>query len=182
MPMNAQLWIGFGFLVALVLFLLVAFFAFEKLSPDRRRQIKFLTALCAGMAGGFISGGTVFEAASTTTAWRFALSGTAGFALFWGVFLLYDRGFQPTDDVQFNLPTGATFQQAAGAAAQLAGVVVDFNDLTPAELGAPMTVGHIRADNLEQLFTILRLKTVTPGVIGKYTVTKSDRVYRFNKK
>jgi uncharacterized membrane protein YfcA len=54
--MTPQLWIGFGFLTALVIFLIVSFFFAPKLTDDQRRTMKFLTALCAGVAGGFLSG------------------------------------------------------------------------------------------------------------------------------
>jgi hypothetical protein len=176
--MSIQLWIGVGFLVALIIFVMVAFFAAPKLTSDQRKAIKFLAALCAGVSGGFISGASVFDASWTTPTSTVALSGTAGFALFFVVFFFYDRIFAPDDGLDFDIPSGATFKTASDAAAKLAGVNVDYQDLSSTELSEQLSEGHIKCDTFDQLLRILQIKTVTPGAIRKFNVTEANNIYR----
>jgi hypothetical protein len=49
--MTPQLWIGFGFLVALVAFLIISYFVELKQNSTRRAILQFLTSLTSGFAG-----------------------------------------------------------------------------------------------------------------------------------
>jgi hypothetical protein len=180
--MTPQLWIGFGFLVALVIFLIVSFFVTPRLTDDQRKTIKFLTALCAGVSGGFISGASVFDAAWTTPTSRIALSGTAGFALFFAVFVFYNKVFIPDDAIEFEIPSGSTFRQAADAAAQLSSVVLDYQGLNASELSSEMASGHISCRTLGELFSMLRLRTRKSGSMRDYTVTNTGNIYKLTVK
>jgi hypothetical protein len=177
--MTPQLWIGFGFLTALVIFLIVSFFVTPRLTDDQRKTMKFLTALCAGVSGGFLSGASVFDATWTTPTTKIALSGTAGFALFFVVLIFYNRVFIPDDAVEFEIPANSTFRQAADIAAQLGGVLIDYQALNANELATPMVPGHISCKTFRDLFKILRLKTKIAGSVRDYRVTNSGNIYRF---
>ncbi len=180
--MTPQLWIGFGFLTALVIFLIVAFFVKPRLTDDQRKIMKFLTALCAGVSGGFLSGASVFDATWTTPTSKIALSGTAGFALFFVVLIFYNRVFVPDDVMEFEIPANSTFRQAADIAAELGGVVVDYQALNTAELGSRMVAGHISCNTLAELFASFRLKTETAGSVRDYSVTNTGNTYRLKLK
>lgn len=177
--MTPQLWIGFGFLTTLVVFLIVVFFVKPKLEPDQRKILKFLTSLCAGMAGGFLCGEALVKWSNTTPTATFALSGTAGFALFFVVWFFY-----PTDEnvegVEFGIPANVTFRQTLDIAAKLGGgITVDYQVLKAAELSSKMVDGHISCQTLVELFSILRLRTQKPGAVRDYKVTKNGSIYRF---
>jgi hypothetical protein len=176
--MTTQLWIGFGFLTALVIFLIVSFFLAPRLTNDQRGTLKFLTALCAGVAGGFLSGASVFQGEWTTPTSKIALSGTAGFALFFVVWFFYPKVFKLDDAVALQIPPNCSFRQAVDLTAQSASAAADYRGFQPAELGAPMVAEHVSAKTLEELIGVLRLKTSSPGAIRDYKVARNGAVYR----
>lgn len=60
--MTPQLWIGFGFLSFLIIVLVYTLLWDDSKKTDRQYVIlKFLTALSAGFAGGFLSGKALFK-------------------------------------------------------------------------------------------------------------------------
>src|SRR6266404_879442 len=91
--MTAILWIGFGFVVLLISFLMVIFFV-NLNKPHQWEIMRFLSALCAGFAGGLLTGEALFSLSKKWGTGELAVSGTAGMALFFTVFLLF-RKFAP---------------------------------------------------------------------------------------
>jgi hypothetical protein len=182
--LTTQLWISFGFFAVLVIFLIVAFWLAPKLTEDQRKMMRFFTALCAGMSGGFLSGAAIVEAAWITPTGKIALSGTAGFGLFFFVMLFYNKVkvFSPDDTVEFNIPSGSDFRQAADSVASFDGTTIDYQTLSPAELASPMAAGHISCKTFDELLAKLRLKTVNVGAIREYTVAKAGNSYRLTVK
>ena len=59
--MTPQLWIAFGFLAALVVFLMITFLKKYTASPSQYNTLRLLQALCAGFAGGFFTGDALFR-------------------------------------------------------------------------------------------------------------------------
>jgi hypothetical protein len=49
------LWIAFGFVAAIVTFLMIAFLMRDRSSANQHKILRFLTSLCSGFAGGFFS-------------------------------------------------------------------------------------------------------------------------------
>ena len=175
--MTPQLWIGFGFLVALVVFLIVSFFVTPKLTDDQRRTIKFLTALCAGVAGGFLSGASVFEGTWTTPTSKIALSGTAGFALFFVVWFFYPRMFTVPDAIALSIPNGWDFRAAADAVVNSVSAVADYRGFTQAELNSPIKAQKVEAKTVRDALIMLRLMSETPGSIREYDISQNGAVY-----
>lgn len=124
------------------------------------------------------SGASVFDATWTTPTSKIALSGTAGFALFFVVYFFYDKVFRPDDAMEFNIPAGANFRQALDTAAQLATVTVDYQVLDKRELAAEMVPGHLSCNTFEELLDSLRLRTKSVGAVRAYSVSKNKNIYR----
>ena len=182
--MTPQLWIGFGFAAACLLILAITIFKRDLVNQSNYPQVKFVCALCAAMSGGFITGDALFHGNwKTASGGEIALTGAAGFALFFVVWFFYPP--PPKDPVaipgvEFDIPPNATFRQTLDSAAQLSGgVSLDYQEFKPAELSAKMVAGHVSSVTLIEMFTNLRLRTQRPGAVREYKVTKSNNVYRF---
>jgi hypothetical protein len=176
--MNTQLWIGFGFLALLVIFLIFSFFRAPTLTDDQRGSIKFLSALCAAFSGGFLTGGALFEMHKTTGTTTFGISGTAGFALFLVVWFFYPRVFKLTDGFEFSIPANWTFRDTVDGMAQAKGGTTDCRGFTDAELGAPIKGRRISAQSLREAMLQLRLITVAANAIRPYDVFEESGTYR----
>src|SRR5437764_12203665 len=59
--MIPQLWIGFGFLLVLVIFLMITYLRRDTSTANQHNILRFLTALCGGFAGGFLTGDALFR-------------------------------------------------------------------------------------------------------------------------
>jgi hypothetical protein len=85
-----QLWIGLGLLLLLLTFIIVAFFK-PVLTADQRSILRFLSALCGGFAGAFITGDALFKMTGKTSTSEYAISGAAGFALFFVTWMFFSK-------------------------------------------------------------------------------------------
>lgn len=136
--MTSTLIVGLIFLAILVIFLIASFFLKGKLEPSQYNTLHFLTALCAGFAGGFLTGDALVKIDGTmTNGLKFGISGTAGFALFFLIWLTYPKRTPPPlkDAFNFSIPVGWTFMQAIQAIAQTQNSVTSFVNFTETELG-----------------------------------------------
>ena len=174
--MSATLWIGFGFLVALVIFLVCSFFFTPKLTDDQRAILKFLLALCAGFSGGFLTGGALFEMHKTGPT-TIGISGTAGFALFFVVWFFYPKVFKLADGFQCSIPVGWTFQDAVDSITQAEAGVANYVGFTPQELGAHMKAKDVSSKSVSEAIGQLRLMTAKTNAVRPYEVTKKGSVY-----
>jgi hypothetical protein len=87
--MSLQLWIAVFFLFILVVFLIVAFFT----RPVAQFTIlRFLSSLCGGCAAWFISGDVFLKMSGQMSGGKYAISGTAGCALFLVVWFFFPHG------------------------------------------------------------------------------------------
>ena len=176
--MTAQLWIAFGFLAALAIFLVVSFFFTPSLTNDQRGTLKFLTALCAGVSGGFLAGSSLFEGTFTTPTSKVALSGTAGFALFFVVWFFYPKVFAIADGISVSIPDGWTFRSAVDALLSGASAVADYQGFTKDELTSPLKSKNIQTKTVTEALLMLRLIPVSLGAIREYDVKQEGAVYQ----
>jgi cation transport ATPase len=109
-PQFSQFWVGCGFAIFLVIFAIVVFFRRGKLEAHQCALLRFLLALCAGFAGGLISGEALFKLVENRGVnSQLAVSGTAGFALFFTVWFTFPKlADRPAGDYAFTLPDGWT--------------------------------------------------------------------------
>ncbi len=176
--MSTPLWIGFGFLMLLVIFLICSFFFAPKLTDDQRGTLKFLSALCAGFSGGFLTGGALFEAHKTAGTTTFGISGTAGCALFLVVWFFYPRVFRLNDGFEFSIPAAWKFRDTVDGMTKSTGSVSEMLGFTTQELNAPIRSRTISAKSLSEAILQLRLITIEPDAICPYDVTQQASVYR----
>src|SRR5438045_1433594 len=107
-----QFWVGFGLVLLVVVFFIVAFFIAPNMTRGQYTILKFLAALCAGCAGSLLTGEALFRIEGAMGAQtKYLFSGTAGFALFGLVWLIFPRFSPPPDPNSFHaaLPSGVTF-------------------------------------------------------------------------
>jgi hypothetical protein len=181
----AQLqWVAFGFLLLLVLFLMVAFFVFDTLSSDRRGNLRFLSSLCAGFAGGFLTGSALFQAEWSNTGGKIGVSGTAGFALFMIVFYGYRRLAPDVpnepgapDRILIDLPENWNFGQATGALAESGRAGIEFEDFTDAELKAKLRPQSLAAKSVADAMLAVRGLTLKSNAVRRYGVSKNGSTY-----
>ncbi len=176
--MTPLLWIGFGFLLLLVIFLICSFFFQPRLTNDQRGTLKLLSALCAGFSGGFLAGGALFDMHQTTGTLTYGISGTAGFALFMIVWFFYPKVFKLDDGSALSIAEGWTFRDTVDRLTQNGGAVADYIGFTPAEYTAAMQSRSISEKSLKNAILQLRLLTVKVNAVRPYEVTQDGTTYR----
>jgi hypothetical protein len=176
--MTPQLWIGFGFLALLVLFLIVSFFLTPKLTDDQRATLKFLSSLCAGFSGGFLTGTALFEMHMTKGPTTFSISGAAGCALFFTVWFFYPKIFTLKPGFAFSIPANWNFRDSAEQVAQSQGAVVEWQGFKKEELDSPVQTRALSTRTAKDALLQLRLITVNPTVIRPYDVEEDGSIFR----
>jgi hypothetical protein len=176
--MTSQLWIGFGFLALLVVFLIVSFFLTPKLTNDQRATLKFLTALCAGFSGGFLTGSALFEMHMTKGPTTFSISGAAGCALFFTVWFFYPKIFTLEPGFAFSIPPNWSFRDSAEQIAQSQSAAVDWQGFMKEELDSPMQTRQLSGRTAKDALLQLRLITSTPNVVRPYDVEEDASIFR----
>lgn len=179
--MTTPLWIGFGFLAALLLFLVISFFLTPTLTNDQRRTIKFLTALCAGFAGGFLTGSSLFDAHWTNASANIGISGTAGFAIFFAVFFTYNRLFSKSsasedNGLRMDIPQGWSFQQVVDTICGKDEAGSQYDGFKPEEKNAILRNQAVKGESYLDLLAALRSITVNQP-IRPYSVKKQGSLY-----
>lgn len=175
--MSTQLWIGFGFLGLLVLFLIYSVIRPPATNDTTRATVRFLTALCAGFAGGFLTGDALFSMKGTAGGMEYAISGAAGCALFFAVWFSYPKAFPLPVGFEFSLPGGWSFRDAAHSMAATINVVVDFQGFSPAELNAPIQERKFSTKTVGDAIAQLRYCTVTPDSVREYDVAETGSIF-----
>jgi hypothetical protein len=178
MTMTPALWIGFSFLILLVVFLIVTFFIKDSSSPTQYNTLHFLTALCAGFAGGFLTGDALFKLDTTMgNGAKLAISGTAGCALFFTIWFTYPKRTQPKPKNAFNLviPAGWTFKAAVDRIVKAAQGVYELKGFTDAQLSLVLEAGEIKTPSAVD--AIKRLRFLNRD-IPEYNVTVSEDIYK----
>ena len=177
--MTSQIWIGVGFAAAVVVFLMIAYFG-PAMDAGRHAIIRFLCALCAGCAGGFITGSALFEyAQSLPSGGKIAFTGAAGCALFGLVLLTFPKHEIPVgdDELSVTFPAGTTFLDAAKIVAQKNASVAILEGFEDTEKKASIT-GTLNGKGKDRFAQILRrLGDLAATPIRPYKVTFEDNAY-----
>jgi hypothetical protein len=174
--MTPQLWIATVLLFIVVAFLIAVVLWPRRLDEAQRTILRFLCSICAGFAGGLFVGQALFTMA-TSGATKITVSGTAGFALFFVVWYGFGRYLAP-DAFSFSVLNGWTFEQTALGIAKSDAALVDFNDLSTAELRAPLREWQLELDSSLEALRHLR-ELAQPGAIRNYTVEWRRPTYLF---
>ena len=172
--MTTTLWIAFGFLAALVIFLGVTIYLPPK-DNTGRATLKFLTALSAGFSGGFFTGDALIKYQQQMGGGNIAISGTAGFALFLTVWLVYPVVFRLDDAISVHVPAGWTFLHAVETIAQ---TPCEFVGFLQEELDTVTREAKFQARKVEGAILQIRLITAKHDAIRPYDVQKIDEVYQ----
>jgi hypothetical protein len=173
-----QLWIGLGFALFLIIFLMIAFFKAKDMTVHQHNIIKFLSALCAAFSGGLIAGDALFKMGGTIGGnTKFAITGAAGFALFFVVWFFYPRVAQLTEGFNFSVPADWTFQQAVDAFAQSDHAVVAYDGFKKKELDTPLKERELHEKSVGDAIRRLRFLTTNPNMIREYEVRYEDSTY-----
>ena len=177
---NTILWIGFGFVVLLIGFLMMVFFVDLK-KPHQWEILRFLTALCAGFAGGLLTGTALFSMSGKLGAGEFSISGAAGMALFFTVFFFFGKfSDRPPDALNFSVPDGWTFGAAVEGLVKAKTPVIDFKGFTSAELSIPLQGKTVEGDSLATAIAALRDLGKSPipayRLVGKEPLIRVEKI------
>lgn len=178
--MTPQTWIGVAFAAAVVVFLMLAYFG-PPMDAGRHAIVRFLCALCAGCAGGFLTGSALLEyAQELPNNGRIAFTGVAGCALFGLVLLTFPKHQAAIgkDTLTLTFPEGTTFQSAAKIVAQKSAAVALLEGFEESEKNAVVN-GTLRGEGEDRFVQVLkRLGGLAVTPIRPYTVTVEDNSYR----
>ncbi len=175
--MTPQLWVGLGFLLVLVAFLMITFLRKDTASANQWKNMRILSALCAGFAGGFLTGDAIFRLDQEMPGGvKFAISGTAGIALFFTVWFTYGRVTPPPlkDHVVLSILDGWTFEQAARQIVKAADGIIHFEGFRPDQLAAPLPATNLDAPTTEVALANLRYQS---SVLPEYRVEQVHGVF-----
>jgi len=163
----------------LVAFLMFTFLRKDTATANQYRTLRFLSALCAGFAGGFLAGEALFRLDSPLGGGgRLVVSGTAGCALFFTIWFTYGKPAEAPrarDQVAVSIPAGWTFEEAARAIAQSAKAVVDFSGFTPPQLAVALPATELQSPTPQVALANLRYHSPQ---LPAYTVEFEHGVYR----
>lgn len=160
--MTPTMWIGVGFGGALILFLMITFFVKDRSTPTQYNTLHFLTALCGGFAGALITGEALFTYnAGLPDGGKIAVSGTAGFALFFAVWLTYPKRSRDVlkDGFQISIPQGLTLENALRSIASITGVTVNLREMNDTALSAVLPAVNINSESAYDAFRKLQYQT-----------------------
>ncbi|MBT1699351.1 hypothetical protein KK083_20815 [Fulvivirgaceae bacterium PWU4] len=179
--MTPALWIGFAFLALLLLVLIAFLFIPDKLSSTQKDILHFFMSICAGFAGGFITGDVLFQLdAKLSDGFKFGISGTAGVALFLVVFFKKKVSAvrHDIDGFNFSIPQGWTFEQAVAKICEVDRSLYHIDGFTDAELSSKLKTRELHTRNA--LEALKRLKYFADR-LPSYKVTLTDDIYTIQK-
>jgi hypothetical protein len=176
-----QLWIGVAFTLILVGFLIYAFNKAQNLSAGQHTILKFLASLCAAFAGAAIAGSALFNLHRVEGGTDLAISGTAGFALFFVVWIFFPKPPETPsypDGFNFSVPTGWTFQETVDAIVGRDRAFVKYTGFRPEELKAKLKRWEISCPSaLDAVKQVGTLAAAGPDTIRDYIVTLENSTY-----
>lgn len=179
--MTTSLWIGFSFLVLLVVFLIVTSFVKDHSTPAQYSNLRFLSALCAGFAGGFLTGEALFKLDKVINhGVQFSISGTAGCALFFAIWFTYPKRTPPVPPniFKFSIPVGWTFLSAIDRIVKAVEGVYEITGFTDDQLNLILDEGVVRASSPVEGIRKLRFLCRN---LPQYNVTVNDGIFTIEK-
>jgi hypothetical protein len=183
--MSSLLWIAFGFVAGIVIFLMVAYFTRDTSTANQHKILRFLTSLCSGFAGGFFTGDALFKfEQQLSSGAKMGVSGTAGFALFFFVWLTYGGWSRPEpppppDRFRASIPEGLTFEQAVRVVVQAARGNVVFEGFQEKELKVKLRAVELDGRDAAEALTKLRYGAYEK--LPDYKVNLAAGVFRIDR-
>lgn len=175
---EGQFWVGLGFFAALLVFLILTFVKAKNLSEDQRGILRLISGFSAAFAGILIAGDVLVKMEGTVTSGtKFLVSGSAGFAMFLIVWFFYPKVSRLPDGIRYSVPEGWTFEHAAGVLAQLDEHTVEFEGFSETELQTSLKAWKLKAVDVAEAISQLRVITKGRGSVRKYTVDSSGSTY-----
>jgi hypothetical protein len=175
--MTTLQWVAVALVLLFVVFLMITFYARERLTDDQRNIVRFFSALCAGFAGGLITGEALFKLNTQIgTGTTLAISGTAGFALAFTVWFTF-KPAPPPDAVKFSVPDGWTFRQAADALVANDNALIEWAGFKDEELDATLRPRQLQVKTIGDGLSALRHLTKSVH-IRPYNVSFEEPIYR----
>lgn len=179
--MTPQLWIAVGFTTLLLVFLMITFFKKDTSSATQYKTLRFLTSFCGAIAGILFAGEALIsyskEIASGT---KLTLSGTAGFAVFFLVWLTYGKRADDSlpPNIKMSFPSGWTLEQCAKAIGNALNVSITFRSFSKEQLDFSFPQINISAQDIVQALN--QLKHYANGAFD-YSVQQEDGIYIIKK-
>lgn len=180
--MTTILWIGLGFLIVLVIFLMVVFLTKDDIKKQHYTILKFLIALSAGFACGFLTGTALVEVfAKLTNGVTMTISGTAGIGLFlviWFYFPDYELP-KPDDSFSFSIGDNWTFKKAIEGIADAVNGLHELKGFTDPELSLMLKSRNLTSKNAKEAME--KLKYLNEK-LPEFEVVVTDNIYKILKK
>jgi hypothetical protein len=175
--MTPILWITVSFSAGLMLFLIAVFFLRENATATQYNILKFLTSICAGIAGYFIGGTALFNLTSNFgQKGTITVSGTAGAAFFFTVWFLYPKRVPPPppDAFNYSVPPNMTFSGMVNIIVENANKFVEFKNFTETQLKTPLATREIHTKSIKEALESSRYLN---SALPKYSVTENLNVF-----
>ena len=182
MPASPSPSITIGLAIALVAFLMLTFFVKDKTSQSQYNTLRFLTSLCGGVTGYFISGTALFSMNSPIgQTGSVAVSGTAGAAFFFVIWFFYPKGEtpKPPDAFYFNVPENTTFDAMVQTIVKTTHNLVNFQNFSPEQLRLILQSQEVHAKS--PLDGIQKLKYLN-GQLPNYIVDLKNNIFTITAK
>lgn len=182
--MDPLQWVALGFVAALIVFLMLAYFTPERQGTGQGQILRFLCCLCAGFAGGLFTGDALFKLDTEIgDATKLAISGTTGFAFAFAIWFTWRWGFPlpssvpPAPAINISIPDGWNFKKAVEALVDNDHALVDFVGFKPEELAAPLQRKELHYNTVEEALLALRFVAAS-SAIRPYDVKIEPSLYR----
>jgi hypothetical protein len=173
-----QFWVGFGFVVLLILFLIIAFFKAKDLTNSQYVILRVLCSFCGGFAGALIAGSVLFNMEGTAgDGLKYTITGTAGFALFLVIWFFFPTVTKLTEGNNISVPANTTFKQMVEILVISENEIADYIGFTAEELQAPLQSRKLNAKDTKDSISRLRQITVNDNAIRPYDVEHSNSAY-----
>ena len=185
--MTPLLWIAFAFVAGLVVFLMITYFKRDTSSANQHKTLRFLTSLCSGFAGGFFTGDALFRLEQQlSNGEKLGVSGTAGFALFFMVWVTYGKWQPPVpppnppppNRFKLSIPEGWTFEQAARVVIKGRGSA-DFQGFQKGQLAVKMRAIDLDTADAQEALTKLWYEAYDE--LPKYLVDFEGGIFHIRK-
>lgn len=180
--MSMPVWIGLSFTGLLVIFLMITFFKKDTSSAAQNKTLRFLTALCAGFAGGFLSGEALFSLDTTMPyGVKLAISGTAGCALFFAVWFTYGGGGKARlpNRIVLSIPEGWSFEQGVRGIVEDTRRIPHFEGFESETLALKLPATEIDASTVGEALQQLRYQS---NALPEYRIELDNKICHIRSK
>jgi hypothetical protein len=166
------IWIPTSFTAILIFFFIAAFFMAPSMSAGQLKILRFLAALCGAISAFMWTGEALLNARGKVGGWEIAFSGTAGFAIFFLVWVFWERAAESGIGFNYSVGSGWTFANAAGEIANAAGGNLVLNGFSEEEKAAALRQERVFGADATQ--ALVKLRNLAPGGFPAYNVEKKE--------